>query len=333
MAVSKLDLLYSTEHEAVFQPGIPRAEALVEAAAGRSGSARGPSDALHDLARKLQHLDVRVDADLQAVWCFQRHPGRPCFSLELLEEVGELQAGLKRILRAQPRRSMPIGHLIWASSLPGIYNLGGDLAYFCDLVRAKDAAGLHDYARRCVDICYANAQSLDLPIQTVALVQGDALGGGFESVLSNDLIIAEEGTKFGLPEVVFNLFPGMGAYSFLCRRLDAARARAMIMSGRLYDAGELHALGLIDVLCPQGQGEQALRRFIEQNRRRQTLLTAMARVGRYCQPVTYRELIDVAELWVDTALGLGEEDLRRMERLVAAQDRRRRSIGSQPAIA
>ncbi|NJO39081.1 MAG: enoyl-CoA hydratase [Rhizobiales bacterium] len=276
MAVSKLDLLYSTEREALFQPGIPRADALVDPSPARPCSAQGLIDTLLDLSRRLRHLDVRFDADLQAVWCFQRHPGRPCFSLGLLEDVRELQAVLMRTLRAERAGSMPVSYLIWASSLPGVYNLGGDLAYFCDLVRAKDAAGLHDYARRCVDICHINAASLDLPIQTVALVQGDALGGGFESVLSNDLIIAEEGAKFGLPEVVFNLFPGMGAYSFLCRRLDAARARSMIMSGRLYEAEELHEMGLIDVLCPKGQGEQELRRFIERNRRRQNLLTAMA---------------------------------------------------------
>jgi molybdopterin-guanine dinucleotide biosynthesis protein A len=42
-------------------------------------------------------------------------------------------------------------------------------------------------------------------------VQGDALGGGFESLLSFDIIIAEKGTKFGFPEQLFGLFPGMGA--------------------------------------------------------------------------------------------------------------------------
>ena len=227
---------------------------------------------------------------------------------------------------------MPFGYLIWASSLPGIYNLGGDLGHFCKLVRSQDAERLRAYAQRCVDVCYLNAQSLQLPVLTVALVQGDALGGGFESVLSNDLIIAEEGTKFGLPEVVFNLFPGMGAFSFLSRRLDASRAKRMIMSGRLYTAEELHDMGIVDRICPKGEGERAMRLFIEENSRRKGMLTAMADVGRRCQPITHEELIDVADLWVDTTLGLGEEDLRRMERLASAQDRRlrRQAEGSSP---
>jgi DSF synthase len=42
----------------------------------------------------------------------------------------------------------------------------------------------------------------------------DALGGGFESLLSFNIIIAERGAKFGFPENIFGLFPGMGTYSF-----------------------------------------------------------------------------------------------------------------------
>jgi len=280
------------------------------------------SDVLGQLSINTQYLKVHLDTEFQALWCFQRHPGRPCFSRGLLDEVMDLQLTLKLHLSDRIPSQMPFKYLVWASSLPGIYNLGGDLVHFCDLVRRRDADGLYDYARRCVDICHLNAKSLDLPILTVALVQGDALGGGFESVLSNDVIIAEEGTKLGLPEVVFNLFPGMGAYSFLSRRLDAVRARQMIMSGRLYCAEELHEMGIIDVICPKGEGKRELRNFIDQNERRHNLLTAMASVGRRCHPVTYEELIDVAELWVDTTLGLREDDLRRMERLASAQDRR-----------
>ena len=56
-----------------------------------------------------------------------------------------------------------------------------------------------------------NYPALNLPMVTIALVQGDALGGGFECALAHDLIIAERSAKLGLPEVLVNLFPGIGA--------------------------------------------------------------------------------------------------------------------------
>src|SRR3546814_13167359 len=52
----------------------------------------------------------------------------------------------------------------------------------------------------------------------VALVDGDALGGGFELALACQTIVAESGVQMGFPEVLFGLFPGMGAYSLLSQR-------------------------------------------------------------------------------------------------------------------
>ena len=52
--------------------------------------------------------------------------------------------------------------------------------------------------------------SFDLPFTTISLVQGDALGGGFEAALAGDVVIAEKSAQFGFPEVMFNLFPGNG---------------------------------------------------------------------------------------------------------------------------
>jgi DSF synthase len=278
---------------------------------------------LSTLNGRYSELNIRFEADNGILWCHQRHRGRPCFSSELLKEVLDLQNYLQRVFAGVERGRLPLRYLVWASSTPGIYNLGGDLRLFTQLIRSRDAAGLFRYAKSCIDICYLNNVSLDLPILTIALVQGDALGGGFEAALSNDLLVAEQGSQFGLPEVLFNMFPGMGAYSFLSRRLDGGRARDMILSGRLYSAEELHDIGLVDLLVPAGQGEAGLREYLERKAHQHGVHTALARVARRCQPITYEELIEVTDIWVETALGLTEADLRRMERLAAAQERRR----------
>ena len=64
----------------------------------------------------------------------------------------------------------------------------------------------------------------------------------WSSALSCDMLIAERQAKLGLPEVVFNLFPGMGAYTYLSRRIGSMKAEELIMSGRLYTAEEMLAL-------------------------------------------------------------------------------------------
>jgi DSF synthase len=286
----------------------------------------------HRLKDEFDQLTIRFEPDQSALWCMVSHPERPCFTLRLLDQIRTLQTRLKQGLgQPSPGEDMPVRTIIWGSTFPGIWNLGGDLALFTRLIRARAAGELRSYAYACVDAVYQNLTKMGLPLLTVGLVQGDALGGGFEHALTNDVIIAERDSKMGLPEVLFNLFPGMGAYSLLCRRLDGVRAQKLILSGRLYDAAELEELGLVDLVVGQGEGPAAVREYLERNRRRHATLLALSRVRQRCQPVTYEELIDVTDVWVETALGLDEADLRRMEHLVRAQLRRHARTGPAPA--
>ena len=91
-------------------------------------------------------------------------------------------------------------------------------------------------ARHCVDGVHHLHTGLGGDVRTIALVQGDALGGGMELALACHHIVAEEGVEMGLPEVLFGLFPGMGAYSFLSRRVSPQMAERIILEGRLYKA-------------------------------------------------------------------------------------------------
>ncbi|MEO1092530.1 MAG: crotonase/enoyl-CoA hydratase family protein [Pseudomonadota bacterium] len=268
-----------------------------------------------------EHLDLTFEADAGLLWMRFRHPERPCFTPQLLGEMAELERRLSSCAKSQ---SWPAGlrYLVRASARPGVWCYGGDLDHFVGLIRDRDARGLRDYAHRCVDLLYRNYRSFDLPITTVGLVQGDALGGGFESLLSDDLIIAERGVRMGLPEILFNLFPGMGAYSFLARKLGTAVAKRMITSGELFTAEELHELGVVDILAEPGTGEDVLRTYATKHERRRRTVEVLRDVDRRCQPISREELIDVTNLWIERALELDRQDLRKMERLAQAQSKR-----------
>ena len=62
----------------------------------------------------------------------------------------------------------------------------------------------------------------------------------------------------GLPEVLFDLFPGMGAYSFLCKRVTPHLAEKMMLDGNIYSSEEMHKMGVVDVLVPRGEGVAAV---------------------------------------------------------------------------
>ena len=103
--------------------------------------------------------------------------------------------------------------------------------------------------------------------------------------------------------------------------VDAA-AEKMILSGRIYTADELHEMGLVHTVVPDGEGEQAVNAYVDANSRWHNAHHATFKAGRRVDPVTLEELQDVVDGWADAALNLSEMDLRRMSRLAGAQDRR-----------
>lgn len=266
-------------------------------------------------------LSVEYERELGIVWYFMQPEPRPCFTRQLLRDIKQFQQAVRRAFEEPKVKPTDIKYLVLGSRRPGVFNLGGDLALFIDLIKRRDRERLTHYAVECIEVLYPNAISMDLPLTTISLVQGNALGGGFEAALSSNALIAEKGTQMGLPEILFNLFPGMGAYSFIARRLDAARAERMIRSGRTFTAEELYEMGLVDGLAEPGQGEATVRDYIRKQRRFANAITALQKVRRQVQPICYEELLDIALLWVDTALKLEERELRIMERLVRAQNR------------
>ena len=267
-------------------------------------------------------LDVALTEEDRAFWCFMKPERRPSFTPELLVDLAQMQRLIGDLFAATPRgASAPFDYFILGSHSQGVFNLGGDLTLFAEKIRRGEREELRRYAHACVSSGYANYTGYGQGVVTIALIQGDALGGGLEAALSCDMLIAERQAKFGLPEIVFNLFPGMGAYTFLSRRMGMLKAEQIIMSGRIYTAEEMHALGVVDMLVEEGEGERAVREHIARNRSRHLAQSAIYKVRRRVNPVSFDELRDVTDLWVDTALRLSEHDLNKMCRIAAAQDR------------
>ena len=200
--------------------------------------------------------------------------------------------------------------------------MGGALNVFYSLIESGDRDGLGKYGHRCCAILDRNLRKFDIPMLTIGVVQGSALGGGFEALLSFDYVIAEKSAVFALPETMFGLFPGMGAHAFLTRKLGAAQADRMIFSGDKFSAEELFDLGIVHVVCEDGQGIVAAQAFMKKNLRRHAGLVGARAAARQVNPITLDELNRITEQWADTALELSISDLAFMRKLVEAQDRK-----------
>ncbi|AIC09532.1 crotonase/enoyl-CoA hydratase family protein [Xylella fastidiosa] len=278
--------------------------------------------AVHPIPHPICESSIRIieETHRNVYWIYMhahlaRTTGAAYFSLKLIDDIMNYQSVLRQRLKEQTVQSP----FVVLASDNNVFNLGGDLQLFCDLIRRKEREALLDYACRCVRGAYAFHAGLNANVHSIALLQGNALGGGFEAALCCHTIVAEEGVMMGFPEVLFDLFPGMGAYSFMRQRISPKLAERLILDGNLYSSEELLAIGLIDKVMPRGKGIEAVEQIILDSRRTQYTWAAMQQVKRIADEVSLEEMIRIAELWVDSALKLSNKSLRTMERLIRAQ--------------
>jgi len=260
---------------------------------------------------------LHYDESLNALWFFMKGKPRPSFTTSLIQELTHLY----KTIRTRQFDFSPINYVVVASGVPGVFNLGGDLAHFRRCVELQDKEALRAYAYASVALEYENISHFGQDITSIALMQGDAYGGGFEAALSCNVIVAEKGIKIGFPEILFNLFPGMGAYTYLARRVEPHFVEEMITSGQMYTSDELFERGIIDILAEPGEGEKELNSYIHKHRNQRHGHIAMQKARLRTYPVTLEELHDICDIWVDAALGLSDRDLKIMDRLVKRQSR------------
>ncbi len=265
-------------------------------------------------------LKTYYDSKNKIGWYLMKGGPRPTYTTTLLHDINSFYATVKQEM--QDTDGEKYDYIVLGSDVEGVFSLGGDLNLFSHYIRSKNREGILNYAMQSIDLVYQNMTHLGQDLTTISLIQGDALGGGFESAISSNLVVAERGCKIGLPEVLFNLFPGMGAFSVLSRKIGFAEAEKMILSGGIYTAEKLYDMGVVDILAEKGEGELAIYRHVKAARSNFNSVRSMRQVKDICNQISYQELADIGTVWADAAMNLTEKDLRMMERLVRRQNAR-----------
>lgn len=275
-------------------------------------------------AQRFTQVRYEFDVATGVLWVFMRPWPRPSFLPELLGEMGFVERLIERSggWIEHGGAMHRIAYIVFASDIPGVWNLGGDLATFARAIRLRDIAVLREYGLLCVRGMHRRHRGFGCDITTIALVQGAALGGGFEGVLCSDIIVAEKQARFGFPELNFNLFPGMGALSFLARRIGLRNAERIVTDAREHTADEMLTAGVIDIAAGDGCGAEVVRQLIAKRQRLANGHRAIAAASRLVNAaVSLDELEAIAYIWAEAALNLTKPNLRTIDWLVRAQDR------------
>ena len=274
-------------------------------------------------AQNLRQIDVEYDAEMLTMYWWMRPAPRPCFNADFLNEVEQFESRLQQHQgwMQYAGRECKVENAVFGSRIEGVFNLGGDLSMFIQAILRKDRRMLTHYGELCVENMYRRVTGFGADIVTYSLVQGKAFGGGFECALASEVIIAEKSATMSFPEVLFNMFPGMGALSLLGRKIGLRKAEDIIMSGQVFTAKQMYDVGVVDELVDDGNGLSATRAMIKARQRKRNTFRAMSAAKREFQPVSIAEMKSIVGVWVDAAMRLDTRDLRMMARLVRAQDK------------
>ncbi|XP_062870035.1 methylglutaconyl-CoA hydratase, mitochondrial [Trichomycterus rosablanca] len=220
---------------------------------GVGGAGRvGNGGAMRQFSSDADDLSVRyLDGEESGIVIFglNRPKAKNAISKSLVKEMSHAIESVKK--------NNKVRSVILCSMVPGIFCAGADL---------KERAKMHQSE---VAPFVSKARALitelgNLPMPTIAAIDGAALGGGLEMALACDIRIAATSAKMGLVETKLAIIPGAGGTQRLPRSIGVSLAKELIFAARVVDGAEAKSLGLVNHAVEQNKsGDAAYLRALE----------------------------------------------------------------------
>src|SRR3954465_4407886 len=192
-----------------------------------------------------KHFKLTRDADGVAWLLFDRADASAnTLSSDVMEEFDSVLAAIET--------ERPAGLVIRSAKQSG-FIAGADVNEF----RGASDPAMVETRIRAAHAVVDHLEALKLP--TVAVVHGFCLGGGLEVALACQSRIAIEGARFGFPEVMLGLHPGLGGTARFTRLVNSTQAMTLMLTGKIIDARRAKSLGLVDALMQERHVRNAVK--------------------------------------------------------------------------
>ncbi len=198
-----------------------------------------------DTASPYKNFKLTRDADGIAWLLFDREGGSAnTLSADVMEEFDAVLAELEG--------HRPAG-LVIRSAKPSGFIAGADVNEFRGATDPSVVEATIGRAHAVIDRLEA------LRVPSVAVIHGFCLGGGLEVALACQSRIAIDGARFGFPEVMLGLHPGLGGTARFTRLVNPMQAMTLMLTGRAIDARRAKSLGLVDAVAQERHVKNAVK--------------------------------------------------------------------------
>jgi 3-hydroxyacyl-CoA dehydrogenase/enoyl-CoA hydratase/3-hydroxybutyryl-CoA epimerase len=198
-----------------------------------------------DAAGPYRNFKLTRDADGIAWLLFDREDASAnTLSSDVMEEFDKVLGELES--------QRPAGLVVRSAKKSG-FIAGADVNEFRGATDAGMVEGKIARAHAVIDRLEA------LRVPSVAVIHGFCLGGGLEVALACQSRIAIDGARFGFPEVMLGLHPGLGGTARFTRLVNPVQAMTLMLTGRTIDARRAKSLGLVDAICQERHVKNAVK--------------------------------------------------------------------------
>ncbi|XP_069736027.1 methylglutaconyl-CoA hydratase, mitochondrial isoform X1 [Phaenicophaeus curvirostris] len=250
--------------------GLLQGRARVAAAAGasfgrsgrrvtvRAGAAAAAAAALPSAGRSYGS-DAKEEEELRVRYLDDEHKGIVVLGLNRSRAKNALNKNILKMMSKAVdtlKSDKNVRTVIFRSEVPGIFCAGADLKERAKM-HASEVGSFVSKARATIN------EMANLPVPTIAAIDGIALGGGLELALACDIRVAASTAKMGLVETKLAIIPGAGGTQRLPRTIGVSLAKELIFSARVVDGDEAKSIGLISHVVEQNEaGDAAYRRAL-----------------------------------------------------------------------
>lgn len=211
-------------------------------------------------ARRAYSSEVKTEDELRVRYLEEEHRGIVVLGINRAYAKNSLSKNLMKMLSKAVdalKSDKKVRTIIVRSEVPGIFCAGADL---------KERAKMHpsEVGPFVSKIRAMINEIANLPVPTIAAIDGLALGGGLELALACDIRVAASSAKMGLVETKLAIIPGGGGTQRLPRAIGMSLAKELIFAARVLDGQEAKAVGLISHVLEQNQeGDAAYKKALD----------------------------------------------------------------------
>ncbi|XP_067172099.1 methylglutaconyl-CoA hydratase, mitochondrial isoform X2 [Apteryx mantelli] len=225
---------------------------------GRRALVRGGAATLPAAGRSYGS-EAKEEEELRVRYLDDEHKGIVVLGLNRSHAKNALNKNLLKMMSKAVdalKSDKKVRTVIFRSEVPGIFCAGADLKERAKM-HSSEVSSFVSKARATIN------EMANLPVPTIAAIDGTALGGGLELALACDIRVAASSAKMGLVETKLAIIPGAGGTQRLPRTIGVSLAKELIFSARIVDGEEAKSIGLISHVVEQNEaGDAAYRRAL-----------------------------------------------------------------------